>query len=137
MCTQDIISVCCPTCGDELSYRYTPLEACGYRGQCYVRRTAVSERAPRKCESCAQKTRETEFEARRRDAERNKHDMSEEAEREADRDRNRKADRRRVEKEREKEQAATIRESRQRREKEREAEEMIWGTWTGNKRKYR
>jgi hypothetical protein len=69
--------------------------------------------------------------------ERNKHDMSDEAEKEAYRDRNRKSDRRRVEKEREAEQAATIRESRQRREKERETDEMVLGTWTGKKRKHR
>src|SRR2546423_13977745 len=58
MCRQDVISVCCPTCGDEILYRYSPLEACRYRGQCSVRRTAVTESAPRECESCAQKTRE-------------------------------------------------------------------------------
>src|SRR5439155_950702 len=50
MCRQDIISICCPTCGDEISYRYSPLEACRYRGQCYVRRTAVTEGAPREWE---------------------------------------------------------------------------------------
>lgn len=112
MCTQDLISVRCPTCWQELSYHYTPLEACRSRGQCFVHRREITHCAYQDCERCAQKRRETEIEARRREEEKVRREMSEEAEREAERDRTRKADRRHVEEEKETERAATSRESR-------------------------
>jgi hypothetical protein len=137
MCTQDVISVHCPSCGRELSYRYGILDPCRYRGQCYVRRTELHESVYRECESCAQKRRESEVESRRREAERDRRDLSAEAERDVERDRARKAGRRRVDEQREAERAAASRESRRRGEEDLEREETSRGTWTGNKRKYR
>ena len=137
MCAQDVISVRCPSCGRELSYRYGGCDPCRNRGYCYVRRTQLQETAYNECESCAQRRREREYEARRREEERNRRDRFVEAEREAERDRTRKADRRRIDGEREVERAAGSRASRCGRERDLESEETTYGRWASNKRKYR
>jgi hypothetical protein len=124
MYTQDVISVHCPSCGRELSYRYGILDLCRYRGQCYIRRTELYESVYRECESCAQKKRESEFKSRRREAERVRRDLSAEAERDIERDRARKAGRRRVDKQREAERAAASRESRRRGEEDLERKKI-------------
>jgi hypothetical protein len=138
MCQQNIISIQCPTCRQEVRYRYEDLIRCPNRYYCFVHRPRFEELAAHECESCAQRRREAEQEARRREEERNSRDRADEDERDAERDRRRKGERSRIEREKEEWAEALIKASREERERKLEkTPSPTRGSWTGNKRRYR